>query len=197
MADITHGTWLKDGKAVDAVYQSSIKAYGRNLLRDTANQLSSDWYTKSSGWTSDIGTYLGSKANEVSVSWNNVRYAFSSVAPLINLTDTYTYSIYIKVTGVDPSTLSDSYTIVWFSTATDANWRSILLNTLSGNDWQRVSQSFKFTTNVANSDTEDQSLRFELSNNLPNGVSISFVAMKLEKGTTATSYSQAPEDMLN
>lgn len=36
MADITHGTWIKDGKAVDAVYQSSVKVYGRNLVLGTA-----------------------------------------------------------------------------------------------------------------------------------------------------------------
>lgn len=32
MADITHGTWIKDGKAVDAVYQKGIKVYGRNYF---------------------------------------------------------------------------------------------------------------------------------------------------------------------
>lgn len=31
MADITHGTWIKDGKAVDAVYQNGRQVYGRNL----------------------------------------------------------------------------------------------------------------------------------------------------------------------
>ncbi|MCG0674698.1 phage tail protein [Lactiplantibacillus plantarum] len=36
MADITHGTWIKDGKAVDAVYQSGVKVYGRNLALGTA-----------------------------------------------------------------------------------------------------------------------------------------------------------------
>ncbi|MFO1547628.1 hypothetical protein ABC418_12020 [Lactiplantibacillus plantarum] len=197
MADITHGTWIKDGKAVDVVYQSGIKVYGRNLLRDTANQSSDDWQTKNSGWTSDVGTYLGSKVNKVSAAWNNARYKFSSVAPLINLTDTYTYSIYVKVTGVDPSTLSDSYAIDWFSSATNEKiLNNIKLNTLSGNDWQRVSQSFKFITNVPDSTQQyNQSLRLEISRNLPDGVSISFAAMKLEKGTTATSYSPAPEDI--
>ena len=36
MADITHGTWIKDGKAVDAVYQSGIKVYGKNLITNSA-----------------------------------------------------------------------------------------------------------------------------------------------------------------
>jgi len=36
MADITHGTWIKDGKAVDAVYQNGVKVYGRNLALNTS-----------------------------------------------------------------------------------------------------------------------------------------------------------------
>ncbi|MCS6094166.1 hypothetical protein D5S09_15865 [Lactobacillus sp. LMY-20] len=36
MADITHGTWIKDGKAVDAVYQDGRQVYGRNLLTGTS-----------------------------------------------------------------------------------------------------------------------------------------------------------------
>lgn len=39
MADITHGTWIKDGKAVDAVYQSGVKTYGRNLALGTSTQV--------------------------------------------------------------------------------------------------------------------------------------------------------------
>ncbi|WPH53995.1 hypothetical protein SHN02_09760 [Lacticaseibacillus paracasei] len=39
MADITHGTWIKNGKAVDAVYQGGIKVYGRNLAPGTSNQV--------------------------------------------------------------------------------------------------------------------------------------------------------------
>lgn len=38
MADITHGTWIKDGKAVDVVYQGDVKVYGRNLIQGGAHQ---------------------------------------------------------------------------------------------------------------------------------------------------------------
>lgn len=162
MADITHGAWIKDGKAVDAVYQGGVKVYGRNLLRDTATQLSNDWFTSNHTWTSDKGTYLGSRAFKTTYAWDNARYAFSSIAPLINTTDTYTYSIYVKVTGVDPSTLSDDNAIIWLSAATSTNETWVELNTLSGNDWQLVSQTFTFKTNVADSNSVyGQSLRFE------------------------------------
>ncbi|WP_412053127.1 hypothetical protein [Lactiplantibacillus plantarum] len=32
MADITHGAWIKDGKAVDAVFSNGKQVYGRNLF---------------------------------------------------------------------------------------------------------------------------------------------------------------------
>lgn len=109
------------------------------------------------------------------------------------------YSIYVKFTGVDPSTLPNSYALVWLSTATDSGFKLTGINTLSENVWQRVSQPFKFITNVPAPEWAhiyEQSLRFELTSNLPDGASISFATMKLEKGTTATPYSQAPEDIL-
>ena len=167
----------------------------KNLLRDSANQLSDDWYHKNSGWTSDIGTYLGSRAVKIASAWSNARYAFSSVAPLINTTDTYTYSIYVKVAGVDPSTLSASYALAWESTATSTNGSWTSLNTLSGNGWQRVVKTFTFNTNAPDlSNIYQQSLRFELASKLPDGVFIYFAAPKLEKGSIATEYTPAPED---
>lgn len=50
MADITHGTWIKDGKAVDAVYQNGVKVYGRNLLTGTSGDLQTKHFTNS--WNS-------------------------------------------------------------------------------------------------------------------------------------------------
>jgi hypothetical protein len=40
MADITHGVWIKDGKAVDSVYSNGKQIYGRNLLLGTKTPLS-------------------------------------------------------------------------------------------------------------------------------------------------------------
>jgi len=63
MADITHGAWIKDGKAVDAVYQGGVKVYSRNLVIGTSNQLKT---ITGSGWgvASDVhtsGTYGAGK----------------------------------------------------------------------------------------------------------------------------------------
>lgn len=35
MADITHGTWIKDGKAVDSAYSNGQQVYGRNYFSVT------------------------------------------------------------------------------------------------------------------------------------------------------------------
>lgn len=35
MADITHGTWIKDGKAVDKVFSDGRQVYGRNYIKNS------------------------------------------------------------------------------------------------------------------------------------------------------------------
>ncbi|MCT3286813.1 hypothetical protein [Lactiplantibacillus pentosus] len=47
MADITHGVWIKDGKAVDKVFSNGRQVYGRNLIHDTSDTWNSE---TASGW---------------------------------------------------------------------------------------------------------------------------------------------------
>lgn len=58
MADITHGTWIKDGKAVDSVYQNGVQVYGRNLLLNTSNELKT---ITNSGWGNSTSYYASGK----------------------------------------------------------------------------------------------------------------------------------------
>ena len=58
MADITHGTWIKDGKAVDKVFSDGKQVYGRNLVTGTSNELKT---ITISGW----GNSPTSKASRI------------------------------------------------------------------------------------------------------------------------------------
>ena len=53
MADITHGTWIKDGKAVDKVFSDGKQVYGRNLVTGTSNELTT---VTGSGWGGSPGS---------------------------------------------------------------------------------------------------------------------------------------------
>lgn len=74
MADITHGTWIKDGKAVDATYQGGVKVYGKNLiLNSSAPQvlIRPDQNMQYPNWVGRT-VYEGLKNNET--------YTFSALA---------------------------------------------------------------------------------------------------------------------
>ncbi|WND31734.1 hypothetical protein [Lactiplantibacillus plantarum] len=86
MADITHGVWIKDGKAVDTVYQGGIKVYGRNLVTGTSNKLKT---VTASGWGQ-------SPANKASGTYGIGRYYASAY---IENTTPVVMTIYVYVNG--------------------------------------------------------------------------------------------------
>ena len=79
MADITHGTLIKDGKAVDAVYQNGVKVYGRNLIKGGAHQ-----------------TILANTSN----------YSFKVLFPDLIPNQTYTLSMIANLTGSSDNLVS-------------------------------------------------------------------------------------------
>ena len=90
MADITHGAWIKDGKAVDTVYQSGVKVYGRNLLANTSNDYTT---VTANGW-----------------GYSN------SVKPIVSTNGgTYTASLYVNNTSK-----ADIWLQVWINGRGDA-----------------------------------------------------------------------------
>lgn len=68
MADITHGTWIKDGKAVDAAYQSEIAIYRRNLAFDTSIPISIQG--NSSAWQKIINLNLSQNPTGLTVTFS-------------------------------------------------------------------------------------------------------------------------------
>jgi len=202
MADITHGTWIKDGKSVDTVYQGGVKVYGRNLLLDSQTQTQNGaWRDKNNDWTPEQGTYLGSNIKCTKLSWDNVRYSYKDLLDrgVINTTDDFTYSIYFRVVGEDPAEISAN--IKFLSTATMQNgYVSLQLTSLKEGQWTRIVYPIKFKDVEYDPDPAgdyDHSIRLEITS-APKVESAyyDFAAPKLERGTTATPYSIAPEDTL-
>lgn len=201
MADITHGTWIKDGKVVDAVYQSGVKVYGRNLFLDSQTQTSqSSWLSRNTAWSNDWGTYLGSNIKRTKLTWDNSRYRYKDLLDrgIINTTDDFTYSIYFRVVGEDPAGMSYA-NIIFFSTATTMSENiPAQLTTLKEGQWVRLVVTFKFNDFEYDSANDyDYSIRVEMSAApKADGAYYEFAAPKLERGTTATPYSPAPEDVM-
>jgi len=202
MADITHGTWIKDGKAVDAVYQDGVKVYGRNLLLSSQTQAKDGaWYSQNIDWTTEQGTYLGSNIEYITTDWSNARYSYKDLLDrgVINYTDDFTYSVYFRVVGEDPAEMSYAY-INFISSATTKDFNvPVQITSLKENQWTRIVVTFKFK-DVEHDQTDDyvHSIRVEVSN-APKvaGAHYEFAAPKLELGAIATPYSIAPEDILN
>ena len=201
MPTINGKVCVVDGVAVDKVFSDSKQVYGRNLLLDSQTQIRKpSWFTKNLAWTKDRGTYLGSNIYSGSSAYSNVRYNYKDLLDrgIINTTDDFTYSIYFRVVGEDPAGMSYA-AIRFYSVATTKNSLALPKPTsLKEGQWARIVVPFKFI-DVEYDPTNDYhySIRLEMTAS-PKvaGAHYEFAAPKLEKGSVATPYSLAPEDVL-
>nr|WP_247965333.1 carbohydrate binding domain-containing protein [Lactiplantibacillus plantarum] len=178
MADITHGTWIKDGKAVDAVYQSGIKVYGRNLYVDTEN------FDNSSVWNNwGIWSKTEEKLNDLTVMSTTGDWSGLGQTIQAKKGETYTFSIYARYqSGTGKSNM---YFAPAGVTSTNPGTVQVSLN----ETWKLLIGTFTITNDgpiIA---------RIERTNNNTNTLLIA--GLKLERGTIATPHSIAPEDILN
>lgn len=201
MTTINSKVCVVNGVVVDKVFSDGKQVYGRNLLLDSQTQMRDpSWYIKNWTWHKDWGTYLGSNIFRTSSAWDNARYSYKDLLDrgVINTTDDFTYSIYFRVVGEDPAGMSYA-DIKLFSAATTKNGSiPFQLTSLKEGQWARVVVPIKF--NGVKYDPTDpymQSIRVETSA-APKvaGARYEFVAPKLEKGSVATPYLSAPEDIL-
>lgn len=201
MPTINGRACVVNGVAVDKVFSDGKQVYGRNLLLDSQTQMRTpSWYSSNWDWTKDWGTYLGSNIRRITNAWQNDRYSYKDLLDrdVINTTDDFTYSIYFRVVGEDPAGMSYS-NIYFFSNAVTKNNVIILkLTSLKEGQWARAVITFKFKDSEYDP-TKDyqQSIRIELSAaTKAAGARYEFAAPKLEKGSIATPYSIAPEDVM-
>lgn len=184
MADITHGTWIKDGKAVDKVFSDGKQVYGRNLYLDTKGITTDLWYANQC-WTKQADKYNGLTVMQTTGNWNGL-----SQYVKVKTGEVYTFSLYARYTsGTGTSTI---YWLLNF----DPESGHVTAHTSVANkmvnlsdNWQRI-----FTTTTI---TADGYIRPRLERTDNNNNVLQIAGLKLERGTTATPYSLAPEDVLN
>ena len=178
MADITHGTWIKDGKAVDAVYQNNHILYGRNLYIDTRDFDNSGAWANWGNWHKTGEKFNGLAVMSTDGNWNGLGQTAQAKKGEI-----YTLSLYARYeSGTGNSTM-------YFGNPTDVITNPVGASFSLNKTWQRFTGTF---TVVADGLIEP---RIERTTNNTNTLMIS--GLKLEKGNTATPYSIAPEDILN
>ncbi|MGQ2382341.1 hypothetical protein ACT543_06715 [Lactiplantibacillus plantarum] len=167
MADITHGTWIKDGKAVDAVYQSGIKVYGRNLSLNTSSPIS---------------------IQGNSSAWQNIRKLNLSQNPA-GLTVTFSYAVTID-------RLDSGALYMQFGTNFNPAWGmpiNVQLKNLQAGVKTNFNQTIVFPTFIGDRNFNDY-MTIGIAHS---GVLVKFEDLNVTIGDISLPYSQAPEDILN
>ncbi|WP_076656613.1 hypothetical protein [Lactiplantibacillus plantarum] len=191
MADITHGTWIKDGKAVDAVYKSGVKVYGRNLLKNTAGDSSPIMATASGGSVSgDTTVSTVDGVTKVTDSTGNGEFFYRFMAPvadnLYGLVPGGTYNFSGQLVSSD-----GSVSIAMRSQdSTSSNGFSDLPKVIlpASTNFQTFLIKFTVPSNATGFYFSIQEYDFAA------GDSFSFKRLKLETGSQ-TAFSLAPEDI--
>ena len=165
---------------VDKVFSNGKQVYGRNLLLGSRNYNGDQW----SGLQSISGTYKG--VSIVSVSNNETVFNYDKSGLVsdnkINISSPYVLSMYVK------NTSSAEITITFYGGSTNEN-NTIVSKVGSESDWVMISKKISFWTKGGNS-----LIGIGLQGIVDNSVLI--CCIKLEKGSVATPWSPAPEDVM-
>ena len=188
MADITNGVWIKDGKAVDAVFINGRQVYGKNLFKNTGN-LSSTSNTNSWNVLFDSSQVYDSGIKSLS-GVSSMTFSFNVYIPL-NFVVGQSIPIQLKGQNSKATNLgTDNYnTLLGYSKY------AVKQNDLG----KTIRASFSIGTN-GNYQSFDTALADTASITIRQSSNISgfvYSKIKLEKGSVATPYSPAPEDILN
>ena len=197
MADITHGAWIKDGKAVDKVFSNGSQVYGRNLLINTSS-LATNRYTMIPGAGVNIdGVYSRTDSYEqvTAPSTGEFFYRFMTPNPskLYGLTPGETYTLSGSVSHTSGKLMLRAQ----YST-NGGGWNNLDYDNYGGNDLRipvsdgSVFTPFSHTLTIPSGST---GVYFSLQDYDYTGGIFRFKNMKLEKGSVATPWSLAPEDV--
>ena len=167
---------------------------GRNLLLQSQARDNGAYYVINGAKQNE--TFLGANVYEQHSTWQGQEFKLQNLVDrnVINTNDEYVFSTYVKYTGKNPGNM------IYFFNADNTiqilngeNGQTAFANT-KPNVWNQISIHIKFNSTTPPSSGKFYA-GFEFGGNNDHSVTTYWACPKLEKGSKATDYSIAPEDV--
>lgn len=166
---------------------------GRNLLLYSQTIRAHNNYYGVGFLTDEVETFNGCPVWSVKNQWGRLAWLFKSHVidrGLVKVGDTLTYSLYAKTNNTSGKRIACSYR---FKGNAQAYWfKGAAFNI--GTSWARYSATFTVTKDMLATDTYMNEIGFEETVSMSGDDKVYFACPKLERGTKATDYTEAPED---
>ena len=166
---------------------------GRNLLLYSQTvRAHNDYYNV--GWlTDEVETFNGCPVWSVKNQWGKLEWSFKSHVidrGLVKVGDTLTYSLYAKTNNASGKRIACSYR---FKGNTQGYWFNASAFNVD-TSWARYSVTFTVTKDMLATDTYMNEIGFGETDSMSGDDKVYYACPKLERGTKATDYTEAPED---
>lgn len=166
---------------------------GRNLLLYSQAIRAHNSYYDAGRLTDEVETFNGCPVWSVKNQWGRLVWSFKSHVidrGLVKVGDTLTYSLYAKTNNTSGKRIACSYR---FKGNAQAYWfKGSAFNI--GTSWARYSATFTVTKDMLATDTYMNEIGFEETASMSGDDKVYYACPKLERGTKATDYTEAPED---
>lgn len=167
---------------------------GRNLLLYSQTIRAHNNYYGVSYLIDEVETFNGCPVWSVKNQWGRLAWSFKSHVidrGLVKVGDTLTYSLYAKTNNASGKSISCSYR---FKGNAQTYWfKGSAFNI--GTSWARYSATFTVTKDMLATDTYMNEIGFEETASMSGDDKVYYTCPKLERGTKATDYTPAPEDV--
>lgn len=166
---------------------------GRNLLLYSQTIKAHNNYYGVSYLIDEVETFNGCPVWSVKNQWGRLAWSFKSHVidrGLVKVGDTLTYSLYAKTNNTSGKRIACSYR---FKGNAQAYWFEGSAFNI-GTSWARYSATFTVTKDMLTTDTYMNEIGFEETASMSGDDKVYFACPKLERGTKATDYTEAPED---
>lgn len=166
---------------------------GRNLLLYSQTVRAHNDYYNVAWLTDEVETFNGCPVWSVKNQWGKLGWSFKSHVidrGLVKVGDTLTYSLYAKTNNASGKRIACSYRFKGNAQGYWFNDSAFNVDT----SWARYSVTFTVTKDMLATDTYMNEIGFGETDSMSGDDKVYYACPKLERGTKATDYTEAPED---